>query len=131
MIFIALNGDQRYVPISEIAEKLNISFHFLTKILQQFTKANLLASYRGSKGGVALSRPADQIYLLEIIEVMDGDSLESTCILGYNKCYKQNKCPLHDKIEPMKLKILEQIRTTTLLELASSTEDSNFELKLA
>jgi len=45
-IYVASVKDVGYVSIQEISEKLNISFHFLTKVLQQLTQAGILNSYR-------------------------------------------------------------------------------------
>ncbi|NUM71915.1 MAG: Rrf2 family transcriptional regulator, partial [Ignavibacteriaceae bacterium] len=39
-----------YVSIREIAEKLEIPFHFLTKILQKLTHAGIIVSSKGVKG---------------------------------------------------------------------------------
>ncbi len=38
LIYLASKKERKYIPISEISEKLDISFHFLTKIFQKFTK---------------------------------------------------------------------------------------------
>ena len=43
-------GERHFVPIREISEKLGLSFHFLTKILQKLTEAGLMESYRGPSG---------------------------------------------------------------------------------
>ena len=38
LIYLAAHQEKSTIPISEISERLNISFHFLTKILQVLTK---------------------------------------------------------------------------------------------
>ena len=47
--------DPRFVSIRRMADELDISFHFLTKILQSLTSEGLLISHRGPKGGVRLA----------------------------------------------------------------------------
>lgn len=64
---LASNQNGEFVSIKELSEKLDISFHFLTKILQQLTAVDLLESHKGPKGGVRLSKPGNKISLLDIV----------------------------------------------------------------
>ena len=43
------------------------------------TKAGLVQSQRGTKGGYHLSRPASQIHLNQVIRVLDGERADSHC----------------------------------------------------
>jgi Rrf2 family protein len=108
MYVAARQGERPYVPIHEIAEELGLSFHFLTKILQQLTEADLMASYRGPKGGVALARRAETISLREIIEGIDGPGVFKDCVLGLKGCGDRKPCPMHEQwvVERERLKTL-------------------------
>ncbi len=67
-IYVAAHtSNDSYVSIREISEKLGISFHFLTKILQRLTEGGVMKSHRGPGGGVTLARPAARISILEIV----------------------------------------------------------------
>jgi Rrf2 family iron-sulfur cluster assembly transcriptional regulator len=85
------------VSIRKISNDLGISFHFLTKILQQLTQSGLLQSFRGAGGGVALARPLKELTLLDIVEIIEGPELLHSCVLGLDKCNSENPCPLHDQ----------------------------------
>ncbi len=54
-----------------IAKELNISKSFLSKILQVFTKKEILKSYKGVKGGFVLAIPACQLTILEITTIAE------------------------------------------------------------
>ena len=54
MIYLASIPREGYVSIKSLSDKLDISFHFLTKILQELTAAELMESMKGPKGGVRL-----------------------------------------------------------------------------
>ncbi|MBT6581852.1 MAG: Rrf2 family transcriptional regulator, partial [Bacteroidetes Order II. Incertae sedis bacterium] len=47
MLHLAGVGGDVYLPVKRISKDLDISFHFLTKIFQQLTRAELVYSYRG------------------------------------------------------------------------------------
>lgn len=55
-----------------LSKKLDISRSFLAKILQNLAKDGILNSYKGARGGFELSKPVDEINLLEIIKASEG-----------------------------------------------------------
>ncbi len=64
-------GD-RPVPIGELARRRDIPVQFLEQLFATLRRAGLLRSQRGVKGGYTLARPASQITVLEIVELLDG-----------------------------------------------------------
>ena len=113
-------GGQEYVNLREMSENLDISFHFLTKILQNLTQAKLLTSYRGPNGGVAFKVPPDQISLLEVILVLEGNDYFDKCMLGLPGCGEQKPCPMHDFRLQMRTEIREEFRSTTVAEMGQN-----------
>jgi len=98
MLYIAKESKTgEYISIRSISSDLNISFAFLTKILQQLTSQGMLHSVRGAKGGVALAKPAHTINIFDIIKAIDGEAMFHQCILGLPGCGEQKPCPLHDQ----------------------------------
>lgn len=91
------SGDRDYVPVKELSNELNISFHFLTKILQKLTEAKLMQSFRGPRGGVALAQSPDSITLLDIVHAIDGEKIFDKCLLGLPDCNDNHPCPLHNQ----------------------------------
>lgn len=95
IIYIAKNNKDDFISINKIAKELNLSFYFLSKILQKLVKGELLKSYRGPNGGVKLAKSAEDIRLIDIIEMTDGTKFFRECILGLEKCSDDNPCPIH------------------------------------
>lgn len=85
MKLIAENGG---APISakEMAERLGVSEAHLAKVVQWLSKAQLINTTRGPKGGAILARPADEISFLNIIEAIDGPVLRQGCVFGRSAC---------------------------------------------
>jgi len=71
MAELARSG-QRPVPIKEVAERRDIPEQFLEQLFSTLRRAGLLTSHRGMKGGYTLSRPADEITVLEVVQTLDG-----------------------------------------------------------
>lgn len=71
MAELARSGE-RPVPIKELAERRDIPEQFLEQLFSTLRRAGLLASHRGMKGGYTLSRPAEEITVLEVVQALDG-----------------------------------------------------------
>jgi len=98
-MYLASIEQNGYVPIRTISEHLDISYPFLTKVLQKLNEAGHIASMRGPNGGVALSRSPQQVTLKEIIVAIDGSKLFTECVLGLPGCGSGKPCPMHDQWE--------------------------------
>ena len=127
-IYVASVKDVGYVSIQEISEKLNISFHFLTKVLQQLTQAGILNSYRGPKGGVALAKQSEHISLYNVIAAIDGTDIFTECMLGLPGCGIATPCPAHDSWAEMRSKLFTICHRTTLRDLAEKANQYNVRL---
>ena len=71
MAELGRSGD-RPMPVKELAERREIPDQFLEQLFSTLRRSGLLTSHRGSKGGYTLSRPADEISVLEVVQALDG-----------------------------------------------------------
>lgn len=126
--YVAAQKPDGYLPIRGIGETLGISVPFLTKVFQQLTQAELLVSFRGPNGGIALARPADQITLYDIVVAVDGPGLFVACVLGLPGCGSQKPCPLHEgwAVERDRLRAL--FLRTTLDDVAHRLQGTDLRL---
>jgi len=116
-LYLASLEQEGYVSIGTISEELDISFPFLTKIFQKLNNAGLLDSRRGPNGGVALTLPAEEITLYEIVVAIDGDDLFEECVLGLPGCGEAEPCPLHEQWADERDRVENMFQNTTLAEL--------------
>ncbi len=130
-LFVAsTEKDGTYVPIRQISEELGISFSFLTKVLRALTQHNLMASHRGSHGGVSLARPAKDISLMDMIDVMESESCLDGCILGLNGCGEGKPCPLHEQWGGTREDIRTMFEDTNLEDLGRKIREGDFRLTM-
>ncbi len=69
---ILLSSAKEPMDSETLSRELTISKSFLAKILQSLAKAEILKSYKGSKGGFALQKSAKDISMLEVMSVVEG-----------------------------------------------------------
>jgi Rrf2 family protein len=69
---LARLGASGPVPIGELARRRDIPVQFLEQLFATLRRAGVLRSQRGVKGGYSFARPAADITVLEIVELLDG-----------------------------------------------------------
>lgn len=73
---------------SELAKKTGIMPTMTGKVLKRLVKHDILSSTRGAQGGYLLAKSAQDIGVLEVLEVMEG-------ALGLVDCATNSPCHLH------------------------------------
>jgi len=90
---IAQAEANRYISCAEIARSERISVPYAAKLLNILRRAGLVESSAGIKGGYRLGRDPQEITVLEILNVLDGDLLVSD-FADFCKCFAglQQQC---------------------------------------
>lgn len=127
-LYLASRAEQDYTSIREMSEELDISFHFLTKILQQLTADSLMESYKGPNGGIRLSDKGKKATLLDVVIAIDGPGLFTQCALGLPGCGSATPCPLHDNWLTVRESIKEMLERTDLKQLAREGRANKFRI---
>ncbi|MEX0771162.1 MAG: Rrf2 family transcriptional regulator [Balneolaceae bacterium] len=122
-LYLSSKEEGQYIPIRQMSDKLDISFHFLTKILQQLTAVGILESYKGPNGGVRLTRSGEEVSLMEIVLAIDGDYMLTECALGLPGCGVMKPCPIHEKWAETRDGIRQMLESTTLTELSKKGKE--------
>ena len=120
MIYLALfaSADKK-AGIKEISKKLDIPTPFLGKILQMLAKHHVLSSTKGPHGGFSLNKPAMDISIMEIIEIIDGSDSFDICLVKTTKCSSDAPCSMHDRVGPLRREMKRIFETETIADLAS------------
>ena len=127
-LYLASRQSQDYIPIRKMSDDLEISFHFLTKILQQLTAESLLESFKGPNGGVRLKKSGEEITFMDIVVAIDGPGLFTECALGLPGCGVQKPCPFHEEWAKTRDKIKEMMENTSIMNLAVKGKEENLRL---
>lgn len=72
LVELYLIGDSNPVPIAELARRGDIPVQFLEQLFATLRRGGVLRSQRGVKGGYSFARKADEVTVLEIVELLDG-----------------------------------------------------------
>lgn len=120
VIYLALfSTREKKVGIKEVASELDIPSPFLGKILQMLARHHILGSTKGPNGGFFLNKPAIDISLMEIIELIDGNDTFSTCVIRNANCSHDDPCALHDRIAHLRNEERMLFSTESIADLVS------------
>jgi Rrf2 family iron-sulfur cluster assembly transcriptional regulator len=86
LVELALNEQDCPLGVAEIARRQHIPERFLEQILGELRRANILESRRGAHGGYRFAIPTEEISVLDIVEVLDGEIRPARCSAG-GVCY--------------------------------------------
>lgn len=79
LLDIAFHGGRTAtVSAADLAERLGLARRGMEPLLQTMSRAGLLESVRGPRGGYRLGRPRRDIRLADIVAVANGDDAETT-----------------------------------------------------
>ena len=80
---------------AELAGAAECPEQFLSKVLQNLTRAGLVISHRGNTGGFELPDNHNTATMLEIVEAIEGPLRLNLCLVSEGACPRRTGCPAH------------------------------------
>jgi Rrf2 family protein len=109
-------GDVIVIP--EIAREMGIPVGFLARIFQSLSRAGLVISHRGKKGGYSLTRASVSLTLKDVIEAVEGNISLNVCLDGYNECNRMAYCPIRVHLAEIQQDLIENLEKYDFATLA-------------
>ena len=118
MLELAQFGGAGYLPLTEIAERQDISVKYLESIISVLSKAGLVDGVRGKGGGYRLNRKPEEYSVGEILKLTEGSLAPVACLdCKPNKCERSESCktlPMWEKLDEI---ICDYLNSVTLADL--------------
>jgi Rrf2 family cysteine metabolism transcriptional repressor len=115
MTELAGNYGEGPMSLKSIADKHNLSGHYLEQLIAPLRNAGLVKSMRGAYGGYNLSREPKDITVGDVIRVLEGPIHLVDFDQGEDLAHKELWIRIRDSIA-------EVLDSTTLLDLATSKQ---------
>jgi len=117
LLDVALHQGGSPVQLKAIAQRQQISLHYLEHIIAPLIAAGMLRSTRGARGGVSLGRSPQEIRLSEVVQVLEGSIAPAECVDDPNVCSRADLCVTRDIWAEMKGAMAGVLESTTLRDL--------------
>ncbi len=123
---VALAGlahlDRRSASARDLAAELHLPLPVLRNILKILASHGLLVSARGPSGGYRLAKPASEITLREVVEVIEGPVQLARCCPAQGgeppSCQLEDSCLIKGNVRSIHESLLEFLSGYTLAEIA-------------
>ena len=114
LVILAANYGTGPLPLRTVAQREQLSEHYLEQLFRDLKKADILTSVRGVHGGYLLSRPPQAMNLKEIITALEGEIAPCDCVREDHgsKCLRNRPCLVQGlwyKLRDSMNQMLEQI----------------------
>jgi Rrf2 family transcriptional regulator, iron-sulfur cluster assembly transcription factor len=86
LVELASSKGDAPLGVAEIARRQYIPERFLEQIFGDLRRAEVLESRRGAHGGYRFAMPTEEITVLDIVEILDGEIRPARCSAG-GTCY--------------------------------------------
>ncbi|MBQ8356267.1 MAG: RrF2 family transcriptional regulator [Clostridia bacterium] len=93
MIDLAENGNGSYVPMKAVAERQDLPFKYLERIVSVLAQNHIVEGVHGKGGGYRLTRKPEAYTVGEILRLAEGDLAPVACLeCGAEPCGKADQC---------------------------------------
>ncbi len=101
----------------ELAERSGLEQPTVAKLLKPLAAAGLVQGFRGASGGYRLSKPAEAITLIEIVEAMEGPLSMTECSAPHGHCGIESICGVRNNWRQINDVVIEALRGVSLAQL--------------
>jgi Rrf2 family protein len=116
-------GKPHPVPVQAISEQSHLSMRFLQGIVSKLSKAKLLRTIPGVKGGIMLAREPEKINILNIIEAVEGKINLMNCFEHPDHCGDFQGCSIMGVLSTAQAALVTSLSNTNLKLMVKAKQD--------
>lgn len=117
MVYLASSPPDKPASTKQVAKDQDLPYPLACKLMQKLSKAKLVTSKMGAKGGFQLGREPSKINLLEVIAAIQGPFKLNRCLIDAKSCKRQTQCTISAKLVKLQKTIDSFLQDVTLAEL--------------
>ena len=117
LLDLAAHQGEGLVLLKDIAKRQEFSLQYLEHLIAPLIGAGLVRSTRGARGGVLLVKPAAEIKLSEVLQLLEGSLGPVDCVSNPALCHRSAFCVTLDIWVEMKTAMTVVLDSTTLQDL--------------
>jgi len=117
LLELALHWAEEPVLLKHIAQRQQIPLPYLEHLIGPLVQAGIVKSTRGTRGGVSLLKPPEEVILSEVIQLLEGSITLLGCVDNPETCPHSDLCVTHDIWDEVKEAISKVLGSITLQDL--------------
>ncbi|MCL2747558.1 MAG: Rrf2 family transcriptional regulator [Oscillospiraceae bacterium] len=125
MLMLAAHYRKGIIPLREIAEQENLSEKYLEQIVVLFTKAGLVKSVRGARGGYRLAQPPETIRASDVLRLSGDPMLPQNELLGVTPAMEEESPAIVSLWTDIQAAVSSVVDSVSLADLAQKQQESH------
>ena len=117
LVEIAAHSSNAPLALKEIANRQDVSLNYAKHIIGPLVAAGFVRTERGSRGGVVLARPAEDITLSAVVGAILGTTAPTACVDDAATCPRSPDCVTRDVWCRIQTAVEEVLEGTTIADL--------------
>jgi Rrf2 family protein len=118
LLDLAVNGNEGYTALRDVAERQNISKKYLEQIVPVLHKAEILVTTRGFQCGYRLAKDPENITVGEVLRLTEGNLAPVVCLeTEHNTCKRAGECVTLHIWEGLQTVITDYLNSITLRDM--------------
>ena len=126
LLRVASLMDPGHVTINEISEVEGLSTFYVAKLLRILRQGGFVRSARGQVGGYALARPAEEIFVGEVLAALGGRLFDPRFCFEHSgletTCKKSMECSIRTLWRTVQILVDQVLSKVTLADLVNNSE---------
>ena len=91
---------------------------YLSNVVQRMARGRLLRSHRGIAGGYSLARPAKEITLRDVVELLEGVDINRCNLSLGDVCMAEKRCTMQRRLRELEVGYLKALESVSVGDLA-------------
>jgi Rrf2 family protein len=120
---VALHQQDGPVTVKDIAQRQEVSVKYIEHLLSLLQAAELVRAVRGRRGGYVLARPASQITLRQLYDVLEGPGVFVDCNSDPQVCHRSDTCVTQEVWARLAAACMQVLEAVTLESLARRAQE--------
>lgn len=119
LLDLALHHEQEPILLKDIAERQEISLHYLEHLMASLVAGGIIRSTRGARGGISLVKSPRDIKVSEVIRLYEGSTAPVECVGKPEVCRRSKACVTRELWSDVKEAIDGVLDGVTIQDLAT------------
>ena len=116
---LVLTADSgKLLSAREISQRQKIPYQFLRGIMQKLIKHEFISSKEGVNGGFKISKDPEDIKVIDIVRIFQGDLQLINCMFRKEICHNRKTCVLRKELKRIEKIICREFEDISIYSLS-------------
>ena len=129
LVYLSINKDKGLIKAEEVSKDQGIPIKFLQRIANDLQKSGVISSTRGPHGGHEIIVDPKNLYVSEIIKILDYTLSPVDCLADLDICIHTSSCSQRELWKDVENVLIDHLSKISIFELSNRQSILNQEVK--